>query len=136
MDYRTPDENDIPQLEEWISQDVFHQGRLTAKHWIPALDAEGQPEKGVRHLAVSDESGVIFYLRLTNVMRAEVQFPPAGDSVRIAKGLREAFSFVSLTAKKMGYREMIFDSVSNHLIAFFKKLGFEPIKDHYKVVLL
>lgn len=136
MEYRTPDEKDIPQLEEWVSQDVFHRGHLTAKHWIPAKGADGQPEKGVRHLAVSDESGVVFYLRLTNVMRVEVQFPPAGDEIRVAGGLKEAFSFVSINAKKMGYKEMLFDSVSSHLISFFKKLGFEPVKDHYKVSLL
>ena len=136
MDYRIPDEKDIPQLEEWISQDVFHRDHLTPKHWIPVLDAEGKPEKGVRHLAVSDENGVVFYLRLTNVMRVEVQFPPAGEPLRVGKGLREAFSFVSLSAKKMRYKEMLFDSVSSHLISFFKKLGFEPVKDHYKVALL
>ncbi|MDE2106153.1 MAG: hypothetical protein KGL39_53515 [Patescibacteria group bacterium] len=136
MNYRTPAVEDLPRLTEWVSQDPFHREHLTAKHWVPVLDSKGESEKGVRHLAVCDEEGVIFYLRMTNVMRVEVQFPPAGDEKRVAKGLREAFSLVSMKAKEMGYREMLFDSISKPLVAFFSKLGFKYLENHYKVGLL
>ena len=137
MEYRIPSEEvDLEQLKKWVEQDPFHRHSLTANHWLPAFDETGQPEKGVQHLAVCDEKGVVFYLRMSNVMRVEVQFPPAGDEERVKKGLREAFSAVYVMAKKRGYKEMMFDSVSQHLIRFFSKLGFNPVKDHYKVGIL
>lgn len=129
LTYRAPSEKDLPALTEWVSQDEFHR-HLKADHWIP------KNEKGIVHLAVSDEKGVVFYLRMTNVMRVEVQFPPAGEPLRVAKALKEAFSFVSLKAKALGYKQIMFESVSSHLISFFSRLGFEPVKDEFKVNLL
>jgi len=136
MNYTLPTEADLPQLTEWVSKDEHHKDILKPDHFLPKIDKEGKFEKGIIYLKVEDEAGVAFYLRLSNVMRVEVQFPPDADPERTKIALKEAFAFVSLKAKAMGYKEMLFNSVSTHLIWFFKRLGFNPVKDHYKVSLL
>jgi len=132
MQYTLPTEADKAELAEWVSKDEFHR-HLTADHFLPHYDKDGKPEKGLVFLKVHDEAGTAFYLRLSNVMRVEVQFPPAPQPERTGHALKEAFAFTSIKAKGMGYHEMIFDSVSTPLIWFFRKLGFEPIKDHFRV---
>jgi len=136
MKYTLPTEADLPQLTEWVSKDEYHKDMLKPDHFLPKPDKEGKLEKGIIYLKVEDEAGVVFYLRLSNVMRAEIQFSPNAEPERVRRGLKEAFSAVSLKAKTMGYKEMLFDSVSQHLIVFFSRLGFKPVKDHYKVSLL
>lgn len=135
MNYTLPTEADLPELTEWVSKDPYHKDIITADHFMPKPDKDGNFENGIVYLKVSDEAGTVFYLRLSNVMRTEVQFSPDATSERMRDALRKAFSFVSAKARSMGYREMIFDSVSQHLISFFDKLGFEPIKNHYKISL-
>jgi tRNA splicing endonuclease len=76
---------------------------------------------GVKCLAVEDEKGVVFHLRVENVMRVYAQFPPEQeiDHDRLHKALHESFLFVASGAKRMGYREMIFDSVSQNIDRVF-----------------
>lgn len=136
MNYTLPAEADFVELTEWVSKDPHHRNVITADHFMPKKDKDGNFEKGVVYVKVTDEIGTIFYLRLSNVMRAEVQFSPDADPERVRVALRQTFSFVSIKAKAMGYKEMLFDSVSTHLIRFFERLGFKPVKDHYKVTLL
>lgn len=149
LKYRPTTEADVPILKEWMAADQWH------KDWKPEFwveDPDPEKSKGIKCLAVSDAEGVVFFLRLQNVMRVFVQFPPKPseqgstphvhpwpvlrNKVRVSVALKEAFGFISNWAKSKGYREMTFDSTSDLLIAFFKRLGFEPAKDFYKVELL
>lgn len=122
----TPD--DLARLQNWVAADEFHKDTLSGEFWIPQPDV-----KGVKWLTVSDENGAVFNLRLENAMRVFVQFPPEPDVERTKNALKEAFAFISAGAKRLGYHEMLFDSVSKPLIRFFSKFGFKPMANTFKV---
>lgn len=133
LNHRDSNEKDREQIARWTAADEAHQGLIPAEFWLPAEDPEAR--KGTKCLAVEDENGVIFYLRLDNVMRVYVQFPPEGeiDRERIGLALKTSFGFIASGAKRIGYKEMIFDSVSKPLISFFKLLGFSDLLNTFKV---
>jgi len=137
IQFRDTTKSDIPQLTEWIAQDACPQhNNVPADYWVPALDEDGSPkDKYVKYLTIYDEDGVIFYLRLENVMRAFIQFPPDSirDKTRTSVGLKHAFYNVAAGAKKMGYKEIIFDSKADGLINIFTKFGFKPAEDNFLV---
>lgn len=137
LNHREVTEQDKEQLEKWVAADPAHCGLLTADFWIPTRDADGNKTPGTKCFSVEDENGVAFYLRLDNVMRVYVQFPPDSerDSERIKKALEESFSTIAGNAHKLGYKEMIFNSVSKSLIRFFKKFGFKELQDTFQVEL-
>ena len=131
LSYANADDADFGRLDEWTAADPFHKDTLSGSFWIPKPD-----EKGVKCITVADEHGVLFNLKLVNAMRVYVQFPPKpsdGLQERIRAGLNDAFGFVSAGAKRLGYHEMLFDSVSAPLIQFFSKFGFKPVTDTFKV---
>lgn len=137
LNHREVTEKDKEQLEKWVAADPDHSGLLTADFWIPPRDAEGNKIPGTKCMSVEDENGVAFYLRLDNVMRVYVQFPPDAerDSERIKKALEGSFLTIAGNAHKLGYKEMIFNSVSKSLIRFFRKFGFNELKDTFQVEL-
>lgn len=133
LNHRESNEQDREQLTKWIDADPAHKDLFATDFWLPSEDPE--KKKGTKCLAVEDENGVAFYIRLDNVMRAYVQFPPGEerDTERIKDALKNSFLFVASGAKRLGYKEMIFDSVSKPLIRFFKRMGFSELIDTFKV---
>jgi hypothetical protein len=124
--FRDTNESDIPQLIEWSSKDScpFHRD-VDPKFWLP--------EEHAKCFAIEDEKGVVYYLRLENVMRCHIQFPPddVRDKGRTALALKQAFVVVAAGAKKLGYKEFIFTSVSEGLIRLFKKFGFQKSENEF-----
>lgn len=128
LNYREPTEADLPRLEKDIANDPYHQG-LDPKYWLTQIPG------GTKSIAVEDKDGVVFFLRLENVMRAYIQFSKDVDPARTGEAVKECLAFVSAFGKKKGYTEIIFDSVSRVLIRFFKRLGFQEVKDNFQVKL-
>lgn len=134
--YRHPTLEDIPKLNEWVAADPAHRDLFTGSHFILQPD-----EHGVQCIEVEDDKGTVFYLKFTNALIVETQFPPSlgmnfaelRQRVRISKALKEAFGYFAASSKQLGYRAMLFNSVSASLITFFEKLGFKRLTDYFKV---
>jgi hypothetical protein len=135
IEFREPNEVDRDQIAKWIEKDSCPQHRgVLPDWWLPEKDEEGNPKEGAKCLAVMNGEGdVLFYLKLENVMRCYIQFPPEPDRVETSVALKGAFLTIASGAKAHGYREMIFDSQSEGLIKLFSKFGFRPAENNFLV---
>lgn len=133
FEYRDTNEVDLPEIQRWISLDSneAHRG-VDAEFWLPE---EGERTVRSKCLAVMHEGKVVFYLKLENVMRALIQFPPDSerDPVLTSLALQTAFGDVSAGAKHIGFNEILFESESKGLIGLFGKLGFQEAKNQFLV---
>ncbi len=135
MKYPISSEQDLPQLKSWTDADPTHKDAVDPSFWIRPTDENGNPEDGIKCLRVEDDKGTVFYLRMENALRVYVQFPPEEEvgKSRLTSALRRAMWFIGGGAKKAGYQEMLFDSKSSHLIAFFERLGFKVFENNYRI---
>ena len=135
LNHRESSVTDLPKLQKWVDADLQHKNVLPPEFWIPSENTDER--KGTKCLAIENDKGVMFFLRLENVMRVYVQFPPDGEynPEEMKEALESSFRFIAPGAKKIGYKEMIFNSVSKSLIRFFRKFGFTELKDEYGVSL-
>ena len=141
LKYRHTTLEDVPKIEEWIALDPAHAGKMTAADFVLLPDADGKITKGIQCIEVQDEKGVVFYLEFVNALIVKTQFPPvaadtefgkAREQIRVARALKEAFGYFAIASKNLGYHAMLFDSVSESLVAFFEKLGFKKLVDYFK----
>jgi hypothetical protein len=131
IEYRDTDASDLSQLQRWISLDSCENHRgVDPAFWLPETD-----ERTIRSrcFAVTHEGKVVFYLKLENVMRAFIQFPPDAerDSDLTKTALKSAFLTIAGGAKRIGYNEMIFESESKGLIGLFETFGFKEAKNNF-----
>jgi len=135
VNLRGVNESDIPRLSAWIAKDSCPQHHDVKPEWWAADSQTLAKPMGSKSIAVETVGGVVFYLKLENVMRCYIQFPPdVGNDKEITKlALKQAFYEISAGAKSLGYHEMIFDSQSKGLINLFGKFGFQEAKDQYSV---
>jgi hypothetical protein len=136
IDFREPNEADLPQLSRWIREDSCPQHNDVApEFWLPEVDKNGNRTVGTKCITVTADGEPVFYLKLENVMRCYIQFPPDADRDKLttAIALKKAFLTVAAGAKANGYREMIFETKSDGLANFFSKFKFEPVEENYKV---
>jgi hypothetical protein len=118
-------EEDRARVSEWMAADEFH------KSFSPDLFYAECSET----LVFEDETGPILFVNLSPALRAFVQFAP-NQAERTRVALPEAFAFVKGEARKRGFSEMLFESVSKPLIRFCKKrLGFQPSPHEHKTFL-
>jgi hypothetical protein len=139
LTYTHPSKEDLPQLDSWVASDPDHVGKSNGKYWINEPDKDGNVAKGVQCVKVTDDKGVVFYLKFTNTIMVDAQFSPdtsEEEKERIRKGLKEAFQFFYQALKKQGYHAMLFDSVSPTLVRFFGRFGFKRLTNFFKVGLL
>ena len=136
LKYRHTNAEDLPQLDAWVKADPAHQ-HLTGSHFMLQPD-----ENGVQCIEVEDDKGTVFYLKFTNALACgdavpsvsrDESSPKLRQRVRISKALKEAFGYFGASSKQLGYHAMLFNSVSESLIAFFEKLGFKRLTDYFKV---
>lgn len=142
LTYRHTTLEDLPKIDEWVAADPSHVGVMTGTDFILLPNEEtGEVPKGTQCIEVLDDKGTVFYLRFRNALIVETQFPPAAPSgtsaplrqhVRVSKALKEAFAYFVVASKHLGYHAMLFDSVSELLIAFFEGLGFKKLKNYFK----
>jgi hypothetical protein len=135
INHREANEEDRKELGEWIaSAPESHQ--ISTDFWINKRDENGVfKEPGVKTVAIEDEGGKIFHLRIENVMRVYIQFPPEGtvNPERMRAALTGSFKTIAGNGIRLGYKEMIFDSVSKPLIRFFRRFGFKKLDDTFGV---
>ena len=136
LKYRHPTAENIPKIDEWVAVDPVHAGVMKGSDFVLQADENGVMPKGIQCIEVSDENGVVFYLRFRNALIVETQFPPATDGrekVRLARALKEALAFFMGSSRNLGYHALFFNSLSESLIQFFEKFGFVRITDFFKV---
>lgn len=128
--FRDPSEVDRDQLSRWITQDCCPQHNDVApEFWMP------EAKEGTKCMAVEEDGKVLFYLKLENVMRCYIQFPPDAERDKFATSLalKKAFFTVAAGAKNLGYREIIFESKSDGLVNLFTKLHFTEAQNNFLV---
>jgi hypothetical protein len=132
INHRDASEQDRKQLKEWIDASPDSH-KVSEDFWIDKDDAD--KEKGVKKVVVEDENGKMFHLRIENVMRVYIQFPPDAeiDPERMKAALEGSFKTIVGNGIRLGYKEMIFDSVSKPLIRFFRKFGFKKLDNTFGV---
>lgn len=132
--YKHPTSEDLPKLNEWVAADAAHKDQFRGDHFVLLPDDEGRVTPGIQCIEVLDDVGTVFYLKFTNALIVEAQFPPDSDekNIRIASALKEAFGYFSFAMKKSSYHAMFFNSVSDSLIKFFEKHGFKKLTDYFK----
>ena len=131
IEYRDTAASDVPEIQRWISSDSCpkHNG-VDPAFWLPETD-----ERTIRSrcFAVTHEGKTVFYLKLENVMRALIQFPPDAerDEILTKQALKSAFLTIAGGAKRIGYNEMIFESESKGLINLFENFGFREVTNNF-----
>lgn len=111
-------EEDREYYQEWLAHDETHRARY-GEHGEKFLD-------GIIWTVSSDGKPVAF-LRLTQVMRVEAQFPPQCERpvVKFGRILRRGLFKLAALLKHFGYKEIVFESNSDgRLRTFMKGLGF------------
>lgn len=135
MKYTPTSEKDLEQLDRWVELDPDHQKDIKGNFWLVPVDDNKKPVPGVVCLKVEDDIGAVFYIKLENAVRVYAQFPPETEvsSNRVSRALRHMFFFLGSGLKRTGYHEAFFDSISESLVSFFKKLHVDEAKNLFKV---
>jgi len=123
---RKTSDSDASQIAAWIAADPQDSGATKADFFLPS---ENTVAKNFLY-AIEDEQGPIFYVRGENVLRLHIQFAP-NERRRTAAAVAEFAETMAQGAKKLGYSELIFESVYRPLINFLHKRGFrESTTEH------
>lgn len=113
---------DAAQIAAWVAADPDHAGRVSANFFLPS---ENPSDTKAFFYTIEDALGPVFYVRGENVLRLHVQFAP-NQKRRTPPALDEFISSISEGAKKLGYKQIIYDSVFQPLIQFLERRGFKP----------
>jgi len=136
LKYRHTTQEDVANLDQWVAADPAHRDLIKGDYFVLKPG-----DTGMQCIEVQDDLGTVFYLKFTNALIVEAQFPqPAKlgtfgalrQHARVAKALEEALGFFSFSTKKLGYHALFFNSVSDRLIQFFEKHGFSRVTNHFK----
>lgn len=116
-------ESDVSQIEEWASEDVYHQTVLNGHWWLTG--------QGLLSFALLDETGPLAFVRLDHpvdgYVRLHTQFGPRDEvnKLRLIKGMLKCVPIVLNFAKSQKIKGIVFESISPSLIVFMeKKFGF------------
>jgi len=115
---------DIPKIEEWIAVDPFHKDEdQHSAEWLLTGN-------GILSFCVADDQGPLCYVRLDaegDMLRLATQFGPESQvsKKRLVTGLLSAgIPAIIEFGKNKGYKGIVFESISESLIAFMERQGF------------
>lgn len=108
---------DGSKLADWISKDTVHRARYGDNF---------DSDEGVELYVATADGQDILFLRLSRVVRIEVQFPPKEEAgrIKVARALRKGLYRIAAMFKHSGFSEIVFESDSNNLVNYMKGLGF------------
>lgn len=116
---------DVQTLSEWIQADEAHRGIFTAREFMSGRFAV-DPRPSC--YALEDESGVVFYIKISRVARVRIQFAPEEGRTqrkRVMAGLVKGMAFLENSLARAGCEEWIFDTESPRLKQLAERvLGF------------
>lgn len=129
INFRTPDENDIPTIAVWIASDPEHYG----------MKPEFFFDSEKLSLVLGDDQGPGLYVRCDpespDAVRLHIQFSP--NELKSAKTMLRAWPEFSARIWESGVKRMVFESRSKLLIAFCRRtFGFKRIgwSDDYELL--
>lgn len=110
-------QTDEAKLKEWLAADPVHTARYGDRFTT---------DEGIELYTVEADGEPVFFLRLSRVLRVEMQFPPKKTSlkIKIARCLRKGLYVLAASAKHNGFAEMVFETDSEKLRNYCKGLGF------------
>jgi hypothetical protein len=115
---------DLERLEDWIDADEAHRGIFAPAYFMSGpFAADPRPSC----YALEDESGVVFYVRLSRAARVRIQFAPEQDVMqrRVIRGLFNGMAFLESLLEDAGCEEWIFDTANPKLKSIAQRmLGF------------
>lgn len=114
-------EADRALIQNWIDGDPDHKG-ISADFWLqPMRFAENNPGPAVENCVMfRDPQGSVFAVRMEMALRLHIQFD-CTQPERTQAALLEAFPWFKERAKKAGFSEIVFESVSRPLINFCRR---------------
>lgn len=131
INFRVPDESDIPTIAGWIASDPEHSAKGMQPDFFFATDRLS--------LVLGDDEGPGIYVRVDpeapESVRIHIQFSP--NEVRSAKTLLRAWPEFSRRIWESGVKRMVFESKSSLLTAFCKRaFHFEQVEgaDDYELL--
>jgi hypothetical protein len=124
MILRTLNENDKALLTEWIAAEPVHASNTPSFY----------QEDGTKSVMYEDEEGAVFCVKYTPALVVDIEFNPNASRKRIRDIFTQGFPEVAANAKSQGFKQLVFASISERLIAFCRSLGFEASPD-YRAVL-
>jgi hypothetical protein len=123
---RKPTEDDLARFKECLRADKDHCNQ-DADSWI-------QPPG--EFMVFYDQQGNRIWVRIERVLRVSIQTEVAAPRKAIISILYKGLSWLQGSARNQGFTQLIYESKTPRLVAFFEKLfGFKPIQQNYGVVL-
>jgi hypothetical protein len=124
---RSVSEHDRTLVETFISKDADHAGRCNADFWLPAKEKDS-----TARFVMEDALGPCLFVRGENVLRLHIQF--SDSKMRNGRALIDFIPMIEEDARKHGFKQIIWDSVSPDLIKFTERFGYrtspnEVVKD-------
>src|SRR6266436_3312688 len=117
-------DSDLMKIREWIATDPFHKDEEQhSAEWLLTGN-------GALAFCVADEQGPLCYVRLDaegDMLRLATQFGPESEvsKKRLVTGLLSAgIPAIIEFGKNKGYKGIVFESISESLIAFMERQGF------------
>ena len=120
---RTLTPEDRPLIESWIQKEPAHANNTF--DWYS--------EAGTKTVVYQDSEGEVLVAKFTPCLRVDIDFCPTAGASRIGKALADGMVQTAEQARKQGFKEFVFDSLSDKLSAFCERLGYKPCPDYRKV---
>ena len=115
---------DKPMIENWITGEPVHSSNTF----------EWYSEPGTKSVVYEDADGQVLVAKFTPCMRVDIDFCPTASPSRIGKALADGLTQTAEQARIQGFKEFVFDSLSDKLSAFCERLGFRKSPDWRKVL--
>lgn len=115
---------DKPMLESWIAAEPAHSDNTL----------EWYQETGTKSVIYADDLGEVLAVKFTPCLRTDVDFSSTASPMRIAKALMYMIPEMGKQAKQQGFKEFVFESLSDKLAAFCERLGFKKSPDWRKAL--
>jgi len=115
---------DKPMIEAWIAAESSH----------PDNTFDWYNESGAKSVVYEDALGGVLVAKFTPCLRVDIDFNPDASSSRIGQALTRGLRETAEAARKQGFREFVFESLSDKLSAFCERLGYRKSPDWRKEI--
>ena len=124
---RSVTEDDYEMLQTWIDADPEHRGISTVEFFAKGRDC----------WVLMDAEGPVFFLKLSQVIRMDVQFAPGEHARRRTRnGLHQGFPPLGALLAEKGFVEAVFDSKNERLMrSLEKRLAFRRLPGEMRCAL-
>lgn len=112
MKFREVGDQDRERLEQWINADPEHRMTMSPETFLGEMP-DGEKDPRPTCLALEDEKGTVFYVRISRAARVTIQFAPnqtRGERLRNGTALTEGMALLESILERAGAEEWIFNT--------------------------